>query len=159
LIDGDGSDARFKGRARRYEGSMGATWQSLSLRRPFFCFPKFQILWNNLSLLRRDLAPMTTMRAAFFLALSLCPLTTLCTDTSFVTPTNMKIVCLLTAIAGTSAFAPVSQPARATSHLEADLSGIRGVGPETAGKIVSRMGFAFSKNSVVYVASYDAFIV
>mmetsp|Transcript_25341 Transcript_25341/g.72983 ORF Transcript_25341/g.72983 Transcript_25341/m.72983 type:complete len:197 (-) Transcript_25341:278-868(-) len=54
----------------------------------------------------------------------------------------MKIACLLTAIAGASAFAPASQPTRASSQLAADLSGIRGVGPETAGKIFDPLDLA-----------------
>jgi hypothetical protein len=51
----------------------------------------------------------------------------------------MKIALFLTAIAGASAFAPVNQPTRASSQLNAGLDGIRGVGPETAGKIVSKV--------------------
>jgi Na+-transporting methylmalonyl-CoA/oxaloacetate decarboxylase beta subunit len=51
----------------------------------------------------------------------------------------MKIAVLLSAIAGVSAFAPASQSAaRVGSELNAaDLSSMRGVGPETAGKVVS----------------------
>lgn len=51
----------------------------------------------------------------------------------------MKIALFLSAIAGASAFAPASQISRATSQLNsaAELEGIRGRGPETAGKIVS----------------------
>ena len=59
----------------------------------------------------------------------------------------MKIACLLTAIAGASAFAPASQPARVESQLSADLSGIRGVGPETAGKVVSSIGLELSQRT------------
>lgn len=55
---------------------------------------------------------------------------------------TMKIALFLTAIAGASAFAPVNQPSRASSQLNAgELEGIRGVGPETAGKIVSLSPF------------------
>lgn len=65
----------------------------------------------------------------------------------------MKIACLLTAIAGASAFAPSSQPARATSQLNAaDLSEIRGVGPETAGKIVS----GASSGSIRVIYTWDS---
>ena len=51
----------------------------------------------------------------------------------------MKVALFLSAIAGASAFAPASQPARAASQLSAsaDLEGLRGIGPETGGQIVS----------------------
>jgi hypothetical protein len=50
----------------------------------------------------------------------------------------MKIAVLLSAIAGASAFAPASQSVRVSSELNAaDLSSMRGVGPETGGKVVS----------------------
>ena len=58
---------------------------------------------------------------------------------SLLRPLTMKIALFLTAVAGASAFAPVQQPARLDSQLKAaELEGMRGVGPETAGKIVSR---------------------
>ncbi len=52
----------------------------------------------------------------------------------------MKSVLFFSAIAGASAFAPVSQSTRAVSELvaAASLEGLRGVGPETGNKIVSR---------------------
>jgi hypothetical protein len=54
-------------------------------------------------------------------------------------PAKMKIAVLLSAFAGASAFAPASQSSvRGTSALNAaDLSSMRGVGPETGGKVVS----------------------
>eukprot|EP00536_Pseudo-nitzschia_multiseries_P011760 jgi/Psemu1/244079/estExt_Genewise1.C_4150044 len=48
----------------------------------------------------------------------------------------MKLAILLSAIAGASAFAPVSQQAASKTQLNAaDLETLRGVGPETGGKI------------------------
>ena len=50
----------------------------------------------------------------------------------------MKTTLFLTAIAGASAFAPASQSSRVGLSLNAaELDGLRGVGPETGGKIVS----------------------
>ena len=50
----------------------------------------------------------------------------------------MKLAILLSAIAGASAFAPASQQATSKTQLNAaDLETLRGVGPETGGKIVS----------------------
>jgi len=51
----------------------------------------------------------------------------------------MKTTCLLLAVAGADAFAPVNQPARVESRLNGDLTGLRGVGPETGGKVVSSL--------------------
>ena len=50
----------------------------------------------------------------------------------------MKLAVILSAIAGASAFAPVQQSSQ-TVQLNAatDLDGLRGVGPETGGKVVS----------------------
>jgi hypothetical protein len=53
---------------------------------------------------------------------------------------KMKIAVLLSAIAGVSAFAPASQSATRSVGTElnaADLSSMRGVGPETFGQVVS----------------------
>mmetsp|Transcript_18057 Transcript_18057/g.37037 ORF Transcript_18057/g.37037 Transcript_18057/m.37037 type:complete len:194 (-) Transcript_18057:407-988(-) len=48
----------------------------------------------------------------------------------------MKLAILLSAIAGTSAFAPASQSATSQTQLNAaDLETLRGVGPETGGKV------------------------
>lgn len=51
----------------------------------------------------------------------------------------MKVALFFSAIAGASAFAPASQPARVASELSAaaELDGMRGTGPETGGKVVS----------------------
>jgi hypothetical protein len=50
----------------------------------------------------------------------------------------MKVILILSAIAGASAFAPASQSARTSSlAVSADLQGLRGVGPETGNAIVS----------------------
>jgi hypothetical protein len=50
----------------------------------------------------------------------------------------MKVALILSAIAGASAFAPASQSARTSAlAVSAELDGIRGIGPETGGKIVS----------------------
>lgn len=49
----------------------------------------------------------------------------------------MKIALLLSAIAGASAFAPSQNGRVATNLNAADLSSLRGVGPETGGKVVS----------------------
>jgi hypothetical protein len=51
----------------------------------------------------------------------------------------MKTVLFLSAIACASAFAPASQSARSTQLAAADLDSLRGVGPETGGKVVSRL--------------------
>ena len=51
----------------------------------------------------------------------------------------MKLAILLSAIAGTSAFAPASQSATSQTRLNAaDLDTLRGVGPETGNKVVSK---------------------
>jgi hypothetical protein len=52
----------------------------------------------------------------------------------------MKVVLFLSALAGVSAFAPAAQP-RVSSPLTAtaELTGLRGPGPETGGKIVSSL--------------------
>jgi hypothetical protein len=50
----------------------------------------------------------------------------------------MKAVLFFSAIAGVSAFAPVSQTGRVTSELSAGVEGLRGGnGPESGGKVVS----------------------
>lgn len=54
----------------------------------------------------------------------------------------MKTTLFLTAIAGASAFAPASQSSRVAVELNAaELDGLRGVGPETGGKVVSTVPF------------------
>ena len=51
----------------------------------------------------------------------------------------MKLAILLSAIAGASAFAPASQSTTSQTQLNAaDLDTLRGVGPETGNKVVSR---------------------
>lgn len=51
----------------------------------------------------------------------------------------MKLAILLSAIAGASAFAPASQSATSQTRLNAaDLDTLRGVGPETGNKVVSK---------------------
>jgi hypothetical protein len=50
---------------------------------------------------------------------------------------TMKTTLILTVIAGASAFAPASQSARSTQLAAADIGSLRGVGPETGGKVVS----------------------
>ncbi|KAG7369254.1 chlorophyll A-B binding protein [Nitzschia inconspicua] len=56
----------------------------------------------------------------------------------------MKIAVLLSAIAGASAFAPASQSARVSSSAlnAADLSSMRGVGPETGGRVFDPLDLA-----------------
>jgi hypothetical protein len=49
----------------------------------------------------------------------------------------MKTALILSVIAGASAFAPASQSARSTQLAAADINSLRGVGPETGGKVVS----------------------
>ena len=49
----------------------------------------------------------------------------------------MKAALILSAIAGANAFAPAAQQARSTQLNVADISELRGVGPETGGKVVS----------------------
>ena len=52
----------------------------------------------------------------------------------------MKLAILLSAIAGASAFAPASQSATSQTQLNAaDLDTLRGVGPETGNKVVSKV--------------------
>ena len=45
----------------------------------------------------------------------------------------------LSAIAGANAFAPASQVSKSTQLGAAELDSLRGVGPETGGKVVSNM--------------------
>jgi hypothetical protein len=55
----------------------------------------------------------------------------------------MKIALILSAIAGASAFAPVSQTARTSAlAVSAELQGIRGIGPETGGKVFDPLELA-----------------
>jgi hypothetical protein len=51
----------------------------------------------------------------------------------------MKIAVLASLVASAAAFAPSQQGRAATSLNAADLSNMRGVGPETAGKVVSTL--------------------
>ena len=52
--------------------------------------------------------------------------------------TMMKLAVLLSVIAGASAFVPASQSTTSRVQLNAaDLETLRGVGPETGGKVVS----------------------
>jgi hypothetical protein len=69
----------------------------------------------------------------------------------FVTPvlSTMKVVLFFSAIAGASAFAPVSQPAQVASKLSAGLEGLRGSSVESGGKNVSE-----SKEKTITLSIY-----
>lgn len=52
----------------------------------------------------------------------------------------MKAALILSVIAGANAFAPTTHQPRSTQLNVVDISELRGAGPETGGKVVSKFG-------------------